>query len=283
MYVDSKIILYNFVFIISLCVGSFINVAIYRIPKMLFFSWFVQCYDFLNLQPKFNKIPKLELNLFVPRSHCPICKHQIALINNIPIISYCLLKGKCRNCHQKISIRYPLTELITALSSLIVSYKFGLNIETIFGLLVTWILILQAGIDFQEYIIPDEITLPILWLGLIINIFSVFVNLKDAIIGAVIGYLIFWLIFWIFKLITGKDGIGYGDFKLMAMLGAWFGYQILPIVVFVASLLGSIVGGILILLKKHNKNSPIPFGPYLAIAGWISMLWGNTINQWYWR
>jgi leader peptidase (prepilin peptidase)/N-methyltransferase len=283
MGLELTVLFYSIIFTLSLCVGSFINVAVYRIPKMLFFDWFLQCYEFLNLQPKFKKAPSLGLNLFFPSSHCPSCQKKICLIDNIPIISYCFLKGRCRNCQQKISIKYPITEMITASCSLIVAWKFGVKLELVFALLVTWTLILQAGIDFQESLIPDEITLPMLWLGLIINNFNVFVSLQEAVIGSIVGYLIFWVIYWLFKIVTGKDGIGQGDFKLIAMLGAWFGYKTLPLIVLLSTTMGSLVGGILILLKKYNKDSPIPFGPYLAIAGWVVLLWGNAINKWYWQ
>ena len=274
---------YCVVLMLGLTIGSFINVVVYRVPKMLFFSWFIQCYEFLNLQPKFKKIPDLGLNLFLPKSHCPKCKQKIRLIDNIPVISYCFLRGKCRACKQNISIKYPIVEMITAVCSVVVSYKFGMNVELSFALLITWVLILQAGIDHQESLIPDEITLPILWFGLIINSCNVFVNLQEAVIGAVVGYLVFWVVYWLFKIITGKDGIGQGDFKLIAMLGAWFGYKALPLIILLSTTMGSLVGGMLILLKKLDKNSPIPFGPYLAMAGWIAMLWGGAINEWYWQ
>ena len=274
---------YCVVLMLGLTIGSFINVVVYRVPKMLFFSWFIQCYEFLNLQPKFKKIPDLGLNLFLPNSHCPKCKQKIRLIDNIPVISYCFLRGKCRACKQNISIKYPIIEMITAVCSVVVSYKFGMNLELSFALLITWVLILQAGIDHQESLIPDEITLPILWFGLIINSCNVFVNLQEAVIGAVVGYLVFWVVYWLFKIITGKDGIGQGDFKLIAMLGAWFGYKALPLIILLSTTMGSLVGGTLILLKKLDKNSPMPFGPYLAMAGWIAMLWGGAINEWYWQ
>lgn len=274
-------IFYIVIFILGLCIGSFINVVVYRVPKALFFSWFVQCYDYLNVQPKFSKTPELGLNIFWPSSHCPTCKSKIIFIDNIPIISYLLLRGKCRFCGNNISIYYPIIEIITAILSLIVGFKFGINLITIFSLLITWVLIIQSAIDFKESLIPDEITLPILWLGLVINYFNVFVDLHEAVMGAVGGYLFFWIIYWMFKLITGKDGIGYGDFKLLAMLGAWLGYKMLPLIIVISCTMGSIIGGILILLKKRARDSAIPFGPYLAIAGWIAMLYGARINNWY--
>ncbi len=275
------IVFYGLILVFGLCIGSFINMAAYRIPKMLNFSWFVECYEFLNLQPKFHNLPKLAFNLCLPRSHCPYCKQQIAFFDNIPLLSYFLLLAKCRSCKQKISTSYPLTEILTGIFSVFVAYKFGMEYKVGFALLLSWVLILQAAIDMKEYIIPDEITLPMLWLGLIINKFHIFVNLESAVMGAIFGYLSFWVIYWIFKLITGKDGMGYGDFKLLAMLGAWFGCQQLLLIVLIASAIGSLVGGTLILLKKQDKNSPIPFGPYLAMGGWIAMMYGSYINKWY--
>lgn len=273
-------LLYGFVFIMGLCIGSFINMAAYRIPKMLYFAWFVDSYEFLNLYPKFNRPPGLQLNLCFPGSHCPNCKKKIAFFDNIPVVSYFLLKGKCRNCQEKISISYPLIELLTAICSIAVAYKFGIQYKIILILLLTWTLILQSAIDVKEYIIPDEITLPMLWLGLIINNFNTFTNLSSAVIGAVVGYLSFWIIYWIFKLVTGKDGMGYGDFKLLSMLGAWFGYQKLLSIILISSAIGSLVGVALILLKKQDRNTPIPFGPYLAIAGWTAILFGDLFDKW---
>lgn len=276
-------LVYTLIAILGACIGSFINMAAYRIPKILYFNWFCECYAFLELKPKFSKLPELKLNLLSPRSHCPACKKNIAFFDNFPIISYLWLKSKCRNCKQSIPIIYPLTEIVTTIASLLVVYKLGINYILIFGLLLTWVLILQAVIDIKEYIIPDELTLPMLWLGLIINNFKMFTQLEHAIIGAVAGYLIFWIIFWIFKFITGKEGIGYGDFKFLAMLGAWFGYEKLLLIVLISSAIGSIVGGLLIVFFKHSKEQPLSFGPYLAIAGWLTMLWGNLIQDWYWQ
>lgn len=275
-------IFYILIGILGACVGSFINMAAYRIPKILYFNWFVDCYNFLELKPKFNNLPKINLNLLFPRSHCPACKSTIAFFDNIPIISYFLLKYKCRNCAVTIPIIYPATELITTIASLLVAYKLGINHILIFGLLLTWVLILQAVIDIKEYIIPDELTLPMLWLGLVANIFKMFVQLEHAILGAIIGYLIFWIIYWVFKFITNKEGIGYGDFKFLAMLGAWFGYERLLLIVLISSAIGSLVGILLIIFCKRSKEQPLSFGPYLAIAGWLTMLWGDTMQNWYW-
>jgi leader peptidase (prepilin peptidase) / N-methyltransferase len=277
------LLFYIFITIIGLAVGSFIGMAVYRIPKMLYFNWFVQCYEFLNLKPKFQKTPSLDLNLWLPRSHCPNCQQKIPVLDNIPIISYLILKAKCRNCKQKISIKYLVTESITAFCSLIIAIKFGIDLKLLFGLLIVWTLVLQSVIDFQETLIPDEITLPMLWLGIFINNFNIFVSLQDSVIGAIFGYLIFWILFWIFKIITGKDGIGYGDFKLLAMLGAWFGYKNLPLIIFVSSTIGSLIGGGLILMKKQDRNSQMPFGPYLALGGFGAMLCGDVVTAWLWQ
>jgi leader peptidase (prepilin peptidase) / N-methyltransferase len=275
------LLFYTLIFVFSLCIGSFISMVSYRLPKMLYLNWFLDSYTFLNLQPKIGRLPDVRFNLFFPRSHCPNCKNQIAVTDNIPIVSYFLLKGKCRNCQQKISIRYPIIEFLTGLFSLLVAYKFQFQPKFIFTLMLTWVLILESVIDFEEYIIPDELSLSFLWFGLIINHFNVFTNLSDAIIGAIFGYVSFWSIYWLFKLFTGKEGLGYGDFKLLAMLGAWFGYQKLLLIILISSAIGSLINGTLILLKKHNKDFPIPFGPYLGIAGWLVMLFGDFCIKWY--
>lgn len=254
----------------------------YRIPKQLYFNWFIDCYDFLQLKPKFSKIPNLGLNIFYPRSHCVSCKHQISCWDNIPVISYLILLGKCRYCHHKIGNSYLLTELLSIVAALVVAIKFGINIKLILALLFTWMLILQSLIDFKEYIIPDELTLPMLWLGLMVNHFSLFCNLSQAVFGAAAGYMVFFIIFWIFKLVTGKEGMGYGDFKLLAMLGAWLGYDKLLWIVLIASGLGSLVGLFLIFYTKRSKNQPLPFGPYLSIAGWVTLLFSNQMENWYW-
>lgn len=275
------VVFYILIGVLAGCVGSFINMAAYRIPKQLYFSWFIECYNFLQLNPKISKTPKLNLNLFYPHSHCPNCKQKVYFWDNIPIISYLILKAKCRNCKILIPISYLLTEIITTLTSIIVAYKFGINYKLIFALLFTWTLILQALIDFKEYIIPDEITLPILWLGLIINKFEVFTDLTSAVFGAIAGYLVFWIVYWVFKIVTGKEGLGYGDFKLLAMLGAWLGYNKLLFIIMLASTIGSIVGIGMIIYFKHDHNKPLSFGPYLAIAGWTTLLCGNSIYSWY--
>ena len=260
----NNIVFYLFIVgIISLAVGSFLNVVIIRLPRIL-------GKKYLNLK-----------YLLFPRSHCPLCKHQIKIIENMPILSFIFLKGRCKYCNGEISIQYPVIELLTIILSIIVAYKFGFGFKNLVALILTWVLIVQATIDFKHYIIPDEITLPILWSGLFANCFNLFQDPSNAIIGAIAGYLILWLVYWIFKLITKKEGLGYGDFKLLAMLGAWLGWQQLPVIIILSSLLGSIIGIYLIIFKNKKFKSAIPFGPYLAIAGWIALVWGSDINRWY--
>jgi leader peptidase (prepilin peptidase) / N-methyltransferase len=269
------------IFVLGLLIGSFLNVVILRLPVMMQTDWQQQCYELLELDDsEFNK-DKPNINLVTPRSHCPKCKHQISALENIPVISYLFLKGKCSNCGNKISVRYPLIELISGLSVVIVAYYFGVSIQTLFALFLTWSLIALSMIDFDHQLLPDDITLPLLWLGIIINIFGLFTNLESSVIGAVFGYGTLWSVYIIFKLVTGKEGMGHGDFKLLALLGAWFGWQALPLIIILSSLVGAVIGISLMIFNSHDRNSAIPFGPYLAIAGWISMLWGPYIMSAY--
>lgn len=255
--------------LLGLLMGSFLNVVIVRIPRMM---------D----SPVENKTPA-SFNLLFPASHCPQCQTPIAWFHNVPILSYLLLKGQCYHCHQKISIQYPLVELLTVILSVAVAIRFGLTWATLGGLLLTWSLVALAFIDAEHTILPDSITLPGLWLGLLMNAFDVFATPTNAIIGAISGYLSLYTVFWIFKWITAKEGLGYGDFKLLAMLGAWLGWQSLPMVILVSSLLGSIVGISLIVFRKQDKNIPIPFGPFLALAGFLALLWGSQFNLLYFK
>jgi len=277
--------------LLGLMIGSFLNVVIHRLPVMMQRDWLSQCKEFLSencqitLASSQSSKPILDqpqpYNLALPASHCPICKYKIGLLDNIPILSYLLLKGKCRNCQAKISLRYPLIELLTAILSVITAIHFGKEIVVIPALILTWSLIALAWIDIDEQILPDDITLPLLWAGLLLNIQGYFCPLPQAILGAAIGYLSLWSLYWAFKLITGKEGMGYGDFKLMAMLGAWMGLNsLLPIMLF-SSLVGAVVGITLIALKKQERDNPIPFGPFIAAAGWITFIWGNDIIQAY--
>lgn len=276
------IFFYSFVAILSLMVGSFLNVVIYRLPKMLENGWYQECREFLADEVKnvpAKTIPPITLSK--PASTCPNCQHKIRFYENIPVVSWLIQAGKCRSCQQPISKRYPLIELGTALLSTVIAVKFGVSLATPLLLILTWGLIALTMIDFDHMLLPDQITLPLLWLGLLVNINGVFVPLTDAVIGAVAGYLSLFSIFWLFKLATGKEGMGFGDFKLVAVFGAWMGWQLLPLLILMASVVGAIVGIALMVFNNQSRQQAIPFGPYLAAAGWITLLWGQGIWQWY--
>jgi len=282
LFQHSPTYFYTSVALLSLAIGSFLNVVIYRFPKMLEQGWYQECIEFLGEDA--NNLPKKEftpLSLSKPDSTCPKCGHKIRFYENIPVLSWLVLGGKCSQCKNKIAKRYPLIELITAAASLVVAQHFGVTLETLWVLLLTWCLIALTMIDFDHMILPDEITLPLVWLGLIININGLFIPLNEAVIGAVAGYMSLFSVFWLFKLVTGKEGMGQGDFKLLAVFGAWAGWQILPMLILMASVVGAIVGLTMMMFKNHQREQPIPFGPYLAVAGWISLLWGEGIWQWY--
>ena len=271
-----------FIVILSLIIGSFLNVVIYRLPKMMHNNWYLECREFLADEVK-NITPKkiTELTLSKPDSTCPKCQHKIRFYENVPVISWLFLKGKCSQCKNSISIRYPLVEATTALLSLVIANQYGVSVETLLLLILTWGLICLTLIDFDHMLLPDQIVMPLLWLGLLVNITGTFVPLSDAVIGAAVGYMSLFSVFWLFKLLTGKEGMGYGDFKLFALFGAWLGWQLLPILILMASVVGAIVGISLMLFKNHTREQAIPFGPYLAIAGWITLLWGDGIWSWY--
>lgn len=220
-------------------------------------------------------------NLIVPRSACPKCGHMITALENIPIISYLFLKGKCRKCGTPISMRYPFVEALSAILVLVVAIKFGVSYETLFGAFFTWTLISLTFIDIDTQYLPDQLTLPVLWLGILLNLDNMYIDMQSSIIGAVAGYIVLWTVYQLFKLATKKEGMGFGDFKLLAMIGAWCGWQVLPAVVLLSSVIGAIVGILMIITKYHEKGKPIPFGPYLAGAGWIVFLWGQQINSFY--
>jgi len=265
--------------IVGLMVGSFLNVVIYRLPIIMQNGWKQECQEFLELPIKDK--PTETFNLALPGSHCPFCNTEIKWHQNIPVLSYLLLQGKCANCQARISIRYPFIEVLTGLLSIIVAHQLGGQIETLFALLLTWALIALSGIDFDHQLLPDNIVLPMLWLGLFLSLFNIFTDPVSSIMGAIAGYLFLWTIYQLFKLLTGKEGMGYGDFKLLALFGAWLGWQYLPLIILLSSLVGAIVGTSMIILVKRDKNIPIPFGPYLAIAGWIALLWGDQLNMLY--
>jgi leader peptidase (prepilin peptidase)/N-methyltransferase len=261
----------------GLMVGSFLNVVIYRLPIMMQKEWELQASEVTGQ----NMEQSDTFNLSTPRSRCPHCGHAITALENIPVISYLFLGGKCRECKTGISVRYPLIESLTAALSAIVAWQFGFSAACLGALLLTWSLIALTFIDLDHQLLPDKITLPLVWLGLFFNLFSTFTDLSSSVIGAIAGYLALWSVYHLFRLVTGKEGMGYGDFKLLAALGAWMGWQLLPMIVLLSSLVGAVVGISLILLKNHQRDIPIPFGPYLAAAGWIAFLWGDTINSVY--
>ncbi|WP_028767893.1 prepilin peptidase [Shewanella fidelis] len=280
-------------FIFAAVIGSFLNVVIHRMPVMMKREWQQECNHYLSeYKPDvFNKSKQLleqpidpfpeKYNLVVPGSACPKCKTNIKAIHNLPILGWLMLKGKCSACGTSISARYPIVELVTGCLVAFLAWHFGPSLEFALSSLLTFCLIALTGIDLDEMLLPDQITLPLLWLGLIINFNGVFTSLPDALIGAVAGYLSLWSVFWLFKLLTGKEGMGYGDFKLLAVFGAWLGWQVLPVIILLSSLVGAVVGITLILIKKLNQGNPIPFGPYIAAAGWIAMIWGESIINWY--
>lgn len=263
--------------LLGLCIGSFLNVVIHRLPKMMECEWQAQCADLRG-----ETLSTAEaLTLARPRSRCPACAHPITALENIPLISYFFLRGKCSSCGTGISARYPLIEAFTGLASAYAVWHFGPTLQAAGALLLVWSLIALAAIDFDTQLLPDDITLPLLWLGLLFNLSGTFTSLSSAVIGAMAGYLSLWSIFWLFKLATGKEGMGYGDFKLLAALGAWLGWTMLPTIILLSSLVGAVVGISLIVFTKHGRNVPIPFGPYLAAAGAIALLWGGQLNQTY--
>lgn len=263
--------------IFGLLVGSFLNVVIYRIPKIMEREWHNNCLELQGLeipeQPKFS--------ISKPRSACPHCGHKITALENIPVISYLVLRGKCSSCQAKISPRYPLIEALTGLLIGLVSWKFGYSSLTLFAWLFTFALIALTFIDFDTQLLPDDITLPLLWLGLFVNLNSGFADLKSAVIGAIAGYLILWSIYLVFKLVTGKEGMGYGDFKLLAAIGAWFGWQLLPAVILLSSIVGVIIGVGLIIYAKRGREVPMPFGPFLALGGIAALFYGQQLAGYY--
>lgn len=269
-------LLYTYTAILSLLVGSFLNVVIYRLPKMLENEWKSQCAVILDQAQE----PESEtLTLSKPASTCPKCKHKIKPWENIPVLSYIFLRGRCANCKNKISIRYPIIEAVTALLSVIVISNFGATYTGFAAVFLTWCLITLTIIDADTQLLPDNITLPLVWAGLVTNYFGFFTTLENALWGAIAGYLSLWLVFHLFRLVTGKEGMGYGDFKLLAALGAWMGWVYLPIIILLSSVVGAVVGILLIVINGRDKNVPIPFGPYLAIAGWIALIWGPQILE----
>ncbi|WP_151635672.1 prepilin peptidase [Noviherbaspirillum aerium] len=263
--------------VLGLLIGSFLNVVIHRVPKMM-----QRESDNYVAHESGKPLPHTDrYNLMVPRSACPHCGHRITAMENIPVLSYLVLRGKCAQCKAHISARYPAVELLTGLLSAFLVWRFGSGLAGLATLLFAYLLIAMTFIDADTQLLPDDLTLPLLWCGLLVNLNSTFVPLADAVIGAAAGYLVLWAVYWLFKLVTGKEGMGYGDFKLLAALGAWLGWKMLPIIILLSSLVGAAVGIALIVFAKHGRNNPIPFGPYLAVAGMIALLYGKPLAQAY--
>ncbi|GAB5477352.1 MAG: A24 family peptidase [Marinobacter nauticus] len=270
-------LLYLVVIFVSLCVGSFLNVVILRLPKMMKQEWRCQCEEFLEV-PEGDRKSDERITLSKPASTCPSCGHKIRAWENIPVISWLMLGGKCSSCKTRISPRYPIVEALTAVFSVVTVYLLGPSESALWALLMVWALVALTMIDFDTQLLPDGITLPLMWLGLVLNSFGVVTDFGSAFWGAVAGYLSLWSVYWLFKLATGKEGMGHGDFKLLAALGAWLGWQLLPAVILLSSLVGAIVGISLMVFRKHGREVPIPFGPYLAAAGLLSLWFGPEIQ-----
>jgi len=285
VYAASPILFTCSVFVIGLLVGSFLNVVIYRLPIMLDRDWRLQASEILN--PSADRSASVAppvFNLVTPRSACPSCKSPIKAWQNIPVLSWLLLRGRCAGCSTTISVRYPLVELATALLSAIVAWRFGFSAGTVCGLLLTWSLIALTGIDIDHQMLPDGITLPLLWIGLLAAVvigptlgIAIPVSPQNAILGAVAGYSSLWLVYQSYRLVTGKEGMGYGDFKLFAALGAWLGWRVLPLVILLSAATGAVLGIAMIVFRGRDRSTPLPFGPYLAAAGWLAMLYGDSL------
>ncbi len=287
LFTESAPLFIGVVFAFALVIGSFLNVVIHRLPLMMEREWREQCEELCKTPPE-QELPQGRFDLVVPRSRCPSCGHMIAAWQNIPVVSYLLLRGQCANCKESISARYPSVELMTAIMAAICARHFGAGVEAVMAIILTLTLIPISMIDADTQLIPDSIVLPLMWIGLAMSLFhpvsgseTLFIAPRDAIVGAMAGYLSLWTVYQLFKLVTGKEGMGYGDFKLLAALGAWLGWQQLPMIILMSAVVGAIVGISLMVFKQHDRSVPIPFGPYLAAAGWITMIWGEQIKNSY--
>ena len=265
------------VFVLGLAVGSFLNVVIHRLPRMLEEEWQAQCAELRGETRGAGQV----YNLSVPRSACPTCGHRISALENIPVLSWLWLRGLCSGCGTRISMRYPLVELLTAGLSAAAAWKFGYGMAAAGAILLVWALVALAFIDLDTTLLPDAITLPLIWGGLLFNLFGVFVGLRSAVVGAMAGYLFLWGVYWLFKLATGKEGMGYGDFKLLAAIGAWLGWELLPLTILMSSAVGAIAGIAMVIFVKHDRRVPIPFGPYLAGGGLVALFFGGAIMRAY--
>ena len=271
------------VFVFGLLIGSFLNVVILRLPVRLEHDWQCQCRELLAIEGSDNEPSRPPPGIMLSRSHCPKCDHLIKPYENIPLLSYLFLRGRCSSCGTPISKRYPIIEAVTALLFLAVAVHFGPSIQLLAALGLTATLIVLTVIDYDHQLLPDDLTMSLLWSGLFISLFYVFTDPVSSIIGALAGYLSLWFVYHVFRLLTGKEGMGYGDFKLLAALGAWFGWQMLPLIILFSSLVGAVIGLIMIALKRHKSSQPMPFGPFIALAGWIAMMWGEQIINTYLR
>ncbi|MBT9566776.1 MAG: prepilin peptidase [Thiobacillus sp.] len=265
------------IFVFSLLVGSFLNVVIHRLPRMMEAEWHTQCAELRGEPPP----ETTRYSLWWPRSACPRCDHQITALENIPVLSWLWLKGRCSACKAAIGARYPVVELLTAILSAAAAWKWGMSLQTLGAIALIWTLVALAFIDLDTTLLPDSLTQPLLWLGLLFNLNGVFVSLPDAVIGAVAGYGVLWSVYWLFKLATGKEGMGYGDFKLLAALGAWLGWEVLPVTLLLSSVVGAVVGIAMIVFVQHDRRVPIPFGPYLAGGGLVALFFGENLMQAY--
>ncbi len=286
LFTQAPVVFIAVAFAFALLIGSFLNVVIYRLPLMMQRDWREQC-DELSKEPA-PDLPEGKFNLVVPRSRCPSCGAAIKAWQNIPVLSYLLLGAQCSNCQKSISVRYPLVETMTAILAAVCAWHFGFGWEALMAIGLSFALVAISLIDTDHQIIPDSIVIPLMWIGLIMSLFhplagtgTLFIAPQDAIVGAVAGYLSLWSVYQLFKLVTGKEGMGYGDFKLLAALGAWLGWQALPTIILMSAVVGAIIGIALIVFRGRDRQIPIPFGPYLAAAGWITMLWGETIKNAY--
>jgi leader peptidase (prepilin peptidase) / N-methyltransferase len=270
---SSPLVLATTVAFVGLCVGSFLNVVIHRLPRMMEAQWRAECAELDGRE----SAPAERLDLMYPPSRCPSCGTPIRAIQNIPVVSWLALRGKCAACKAPISMRYPAVELLAGAIAVLVASRFGYSAALLYGLVFAWAMIALAFIDFDTQLLPDDITLPLLWLGLLVNAFGVFVDLRSAVLGAAAGYLILWLVYWGFRLLVGKEGMGFGDFKLLAAIGAWIGWQVLPFVILVSAGLGAVIGGIGLAMARQGRDTRIPFGPFLALGGIAGLLWGHRV------
>ena len=265
------------VVVVSLAIGSFLNVVIHRLPQMLERQWRAELAELNSQEPASSP----RYNLLVPRSQCPACGHKLGALENIPLASYLVLRGRCSVCKATISLRYPIVEALTGVLSGYIAWRFGCGWQTLAALCFAWAMLALAFIDLDTFYLPDDNTLPLIWAGLLVNTGGMFVDLESAVIGAAAGYLALWSVYWIFKLATGKEGMGYGDFKLLAAIGAWLGWKMLPVVILLSSFVGAVAGISLIVFARRGRNVPIPFGPYLVLGGLSALLWGEALIKYY--